>query len=156
MLELFAAHRPLWTASFELLAQLDHAPEVRRAVADAQERARSGLAALFHEQLMTCDRDWPAPIKPCISCADIGFVRSPRQGPGMALQVVPAIDQADLRMVAGLVARLTPTQQRVAVAVAEAFRDGWLNPDDWDRYWYRCDFNNDSVLRDALTWLVGR
>jgi hypothetical protein len=74
----------------------------------------------------------------------------------MALQVVPAIDQADLRMVAGLVARLTPTQQRVAVAVAEAFRDGWLDPDDWDRYWYRCDFNNDSVLRDALTWLVRR
>jgi hypothetical protein len=74
----------------------------------------------------------------------------------MALQVVPAIDQADLRMVAGLVARLTPTQQRVAVAVAEAFRDGWLDPDDWDRYWDRCDFNNDSVLRDALTWLVRR
>jgi AcrR family transcriptional regulator len=48
MLELFAAHRPLWIASFELLAQLDHAPEVRRAVADAQERARLGLASLFH------------------------------------------------------------------------------------------------------------
>jgi hypothetical protein len=74
----------------------------------------------------------------------------------MAFPVVPVIDQADLRMVAGLVARLTPTQQRVAVAVAEAFRDGWLDPDDWDRYWSRCDFNNDSVLRDALTWLVRR
>jgi hypothetical protein len=48
MLELLAAHRPLWTANFEMLAQLDHAPEVRRAVADAQERARVGLAALFH------------------------------------------------------------------------------------------------------------
>jgi AcrR family transcriptional regulator len=48
MLELFAAHRPLWTASFEMLAELDHAPEVRRAVADAQQRARLGLAALFH------------------------------------------------------------------------------------------------------------
>jgi hypothetical protein len=57
----------------------------------------------------------------------------------MALQMAPAIDQADLRMVAGLVARLTPTQQRVAVA--EAFRDGRLDPDDWGRYRYRCDFN---------------
>jgi AcrR family transcriptional regulator len=48
MIELFDAHRPLWTASFEMLAQLDHAPEVRKAVADAQQRARLGLAALFH------------------------------------------------------------------------------------------------------------
>jgi AcrR family transcriptional regulator len=47
-IELFDAHRPLWTASFEMLAQLDHAPEVRTAVADAQQRARLGLAALFH------------------------------------------------------------------------------------------------------------
>ena len=39
MIELFDAHRPLWTASFEMLAQLDHAPEVRKAVADASERA---------------------------------------------------------------------------------------------------------------------
>jgi AcrR family transcriptional regulator len=48
MIELFDAHRPLWIASFELLAQLDHAPDVRQAVADAQQRARLGLAALFH------------------------------------------------------------------------------------------------------------
>jgi AcrR family transcriptional regulator len=48
MLKLFAAHRPLWTASFEMLAEVDHAPDVRRAVADAQQRARLGLAALFH------------------------------------------------------------------------------------------------------------
>jgi AcrR family transcriptional regulator len=44
----FAAHRPLWAASFEMLAQLDQAPEVRAAVAEAQERARLGLAGLFH------------------------------------------------------------------------------------------------------------
>jgi AcrR family transcriptional regulator len=56
MLELFAAHRPLWTASFEMLAELDHAPEVRRAVADAQERARLGLAALFHHLDPELDR----------------------------------------------------------------------------------------------------
>jgi AcrR family transcriptional regulator len=48
MIELLAAHRPLWAASFEMLAQLDHAPEVRRAVADAQQQARLGLATLFH------------------------------------------------------------------------------------------------------------
>jgi|Tabmets5t2r1_1033131.scaffolds.fasta_scaffold02495_4 AcrR family transcriptional regulator len=48
VVESFDTHRPLWTASFELIAQLDRAPEVRTAVADAQERARLGLAALFH------------------------------------------------------------------------------------------------------------
>ena len=47
-IELFAAHRPLWVASFEMLAQIDQAPEVRAAVAEAQQRARLGLAALFH------------------------------------------------------------------------------------------------------------
>jgi AcrR family transcriptional regulator len=48
VVESFDTHRPLWTASFELIVQLDQAPEVRKAVADAQERARLGLAALFH------------------------------------------------------------------------------------------------------------
>jgi AcrR family transcriptional regulator len=48
VIESFAAHRPLWAASFELMAQIDQAPEVRAAVADAQEQARLGLAALFH------------------------------------------------------------------------------------------------------------
>jgi acyl dehydratase len=56
MIELFDAHRPLWTASFEMLAQLDHAPEVRKAVADAQQRARLGLAALFHHLDPAVDR----------------------------------------------------------------------------------------------------
>jgi hypothetical protein len=35
VIEAFDPHRALWTASFEMLAQLDHAPEVRKAVADA-------------------------------------------------------------------------------------------------------------------------
>jgi AcrR family transcriptional regulator len=48
VIESFAAHRSLWAASFEMLAQIDQAPEVRAAVADAQERARLGLASLFH------------------------------------------------------------------------------------------------------------
>jgi AcrR family transcriptional regulator len=56
VIESFATHRPLWAASFELLAQLDQAPaEVRAAVADAQERARLGLAGLFHQVDPTLD-----------------------------------------------------------------------------------------------------
>jgi AcrR family transcriptional regulator len=56
VIESFAAHRPLWVASFEMLAQLDQAPEVRAAVANAQERARLGLAALFHHLDPTLDQ----------------------------------------------------------------------------------------------------
>jgi AcrR family transcriptional regulator len=56
VIELFAAHRPLWAASFEMLAQVDHAPEVRTAVADAQEQARLGLASLFHRIDPTLDQ----------------------------------------------------------------------------------------------------
>ena len=48
VIELFATHRPLWMVSFEMLAQVDHAPEVRKVVADAQQQARLGLASLFH------------------------------------------------------------------------------------------------------------
>jgi AcrR family transcriptional regulator len=48
VIELFAAHRPLWVVSFEMLGQVDHAPEVRKVVADAQQQARVGLASLFH------------------------------------------------------------------------------------------------------------
>jgi AcrR family transcriptional regulator len=55
MIELFAAHRPLWAASFELLGQLDQAPEVRQVVAEAQQRARLGLASLFHHLDPTLD-----------------------------------------------------------------------------------------------------
>jgi AcrR family transcriptional regulator len=55
ILELFAAHRPLWMASFEMLAQLDQAPEVREAVAASQQRARFGLASLFHHLDPTLD-----------------------------------------------------------------------------------------------------
>ena len=56
VIESFATHRPLWAASFETLAQLEQAPEVRAAVADAQEQARLGLAALFHHLEPTLDK----------------------------------------------------------------------------------------------------
>jgi AcrR family transcriptional regulator len=49
MIELFEANRPMWLASFEILAQIDHDPQVRYAVAEAQQRARLGLAMLFHD-----------------------------------------------------------------------------------------------------------
>jgi len=55
MIESFTAHRPLWAASFEMLAQIDHAPEVRAVVADAQQQARLGLASLFHNLDPTLD-----------------------------------------------------------------------------------------------------
>ena len=55
LIESFAAQRPLWVASFEMLAQIDESPEVRAAVADAQQRARLGLAALFHHLDPTLD-----------------------------------------------------------------------------------------------------
>jgi AcrR family transcriptional regulator len=55
VIELFAVHRPLWVVSFEMLAQVDHAPEVRKVVADAQQQARLGLAALFHHLDPTLD-----------------------------------------------------------------------------------------------------
>lgn len=43
----FATHRQLWMATFEIFTQIDHAPEVRRFLADAIHEGRFGLAALF-------------------------------------------------------------------------------------------------------------
>jgi AcrR family transcriptional regulator len=48
IIELFASHRPLWAANFEILAQIEHAPEVRKFLTEANENARLGLAELFH------------------------------------------------------------------------------------------------------------
>lgn len=48
VVELFATHRPLWAANFEIFAQLDHVPEMRQFFADALHRARFGLASRFH------------------------------------------------------------------------------------------------------------
>jgi AcrR family transcriptional regulator len=56
VIESFASQRMLWVASFEMLAQVDQAPEVRSVVADAQERARLGLASLFPRLDPTVDR----------------------------------------------------------------------------------------------------
>ena len=56
VVESFATQRMVWVASFELLTQVDQAPEVRTVVADAQQRARLGLASLFHRIDPTLDK----------------------------------------------------------------------------------------------------
>jgi hypothetical protein len=38
------------------------------------------------------------------------------------------VDEAEVGQLAGLVARLTPGQQRLVVALADGFRGGWLEP----------------------------
>jgi hypothetical protein len=52
------------------------------------------------------------------------------------------VDEAELGQLAGLVARLTPGQQRLVVALADGFRGGWLEP-------YR-----GSVPGGAATWAM--
>jgi hypothetical protein len=66
------------------------------------------------------------------------------------------IDEADVRQLAELVARLSPAQQRVVDAVADGFRAGWLDPSRWERYWRACDLTDEQVLGEAITWLSRR
>jgi AcrR family transcriptional regulator len=47
LIETFHTHRPLWAANFELFAQMDHLPEIRRILGDSLLQARLGLASLF-------------------------------------------------------------------------------------------------------------
>ncbi|SDY87796.1 DNA-binding transcriptional regulator, AcrR family [Amycolatopsis xylanica] len=47
VVELFGTHRQLWSANFEILAQIEHVPEVRTALTEANKQARPGLAAMF-------------------------------------------------------------------------------------------------------------
>jgi hypothetical protein len=64
------------------------------------------------------------------------------------------VDEAELGQLAGLVARLTPAQQRLVVALADGFRGGWLEPLQWERAWRGSDLNDDVVVGDARTWLA--
>jgi hypothetical protein len=66
------------------------------------------------------------------------------------------IDEAELGQLDRLVARLTPAQQRLLVALAGAFRGGWLEPFQWERAWRGHDLTDDGVLGDAGTWLARR
>ncbi len=47
VIETFATHRPLWIATFEIFAQIEHVPQVREQLAAAIQEARRDLAALF-------------------------------------------------------------------------------------------------------------
>ncbi|WP_200213906.1 TetR/AcrR family transcriptional regulator [Micromonospora coerulea] len=49
VIESFARLRPLWAIQFELIAQMDRAPELREAFAAANRQARLGLAEIFHQ-----------------------------------------------------------------------------------------------------------
>lgn len=57
VVELFATHRAMWAANFEIFAQLDHVPEMRQFFAEALQKARFGLAALFHNIDPSVDED---------------------------------------------------------------------------------------------------
>jgi hypothetical protein len=63
-------------------------------------------------------------------------VRSRHAPPKKDWHVQAAIvDEAELRQLARLVARLTPGQQRFVVALADGFRGGRLEPFQWERAW---------------------
>jgi AcrR family transcriptional regulator len=48
VIDLFAAHRRLWIANFDVVSQIDRLPpDVRQTLATAQQRGRLGLARLF-------------------------------------------------------------------------------------------------------------
>jgi AcrR family transcriptional regulator len=55
LLASFETHRPLWVASFEVFAQIERAPEVRRFLADAIQEGIRGLAELFQGLDSTAD-----------------------------------------------------------------------------------------------------
>ncbi|MEU8263320.1 TetR/AcrR family transcriptional regulator [Micromonospora sp. NPDC048999] len=55
IIESFARLRPLWAIQFELISQMDRAPELREAFATANRQARLGLAEVFHRLDPTVD-----------------------------------------------------------------------------------------------------
>lgn len=57
IIDSFDAHRPLWVALFEALAQVEHAPELRRFLADAMQHGRERIVAAFGEADAAGDPD---------------------------------------------------------------------------------------------------
>lgn len=47
VLKSFVEYRGLWAAQFEMMAQIDHAPELKAALGAVQHKARIGLSAIF-------------------------------------------------------------------------------------------------------------
>ena len=68
----------------------------------------------------------------------------------------PAVDEAEIGRLAAMVARLSPAQQRLLVALADGIRGGWIDPAKWERYWRSCDLSDDATLGVAMTWLTRR
>ena len=86
-----------------------------------------------------------------------GNVRSRHAPPKKDWHVQAAIvDEAELGQLARLVARLSPGQQRLVVALADGFRGSWLEPFQWERAWRGSDLSDEGVLGDARTWLARR
>jgi hypothetical protein len=54
------------------------------------------------------------------------------------------VDEAELGQLARLVARLTPGQQRLLVALADGFRGNWLEPLQWERAWRGSDLSDEA------------
>ncbi|MBV1856466.1 TetR/AcrR family transcriptional regulator [Catellatospora tritici] len=51
----FNSNRQLWLGSFEVFAQVDRAPAVRKALAETIQQGREGLARLFHPEAELMD-----------------------------------------------------------------------------------------------------
>lgn len=49
IVQTFDAHRPLWVATFEALAQAEHSPRVRRFLADAMQHGRERIVQDFDD-----------------------------------------------------------------------------------------------------------
>jgi AcrR family transcriptional regulator len=47
LIDTFESHRSLWAANFELFAQIDRLPEIRRVLQGSIQNARASLASLF-------------------------------------------------------------------------------------------------------------
>lgn len=85
------------------------------------------------------------------------IVRSRHAPPKKDWHVQAAIvDEAELGQLARLVARLSPGQQRLVVALADGFRGNWLEPFQWERAWRGSNLSDEGVLSDARTWLARR
>jgi hypothetical protein len=80
--------------------------------------------------------------------------RQVEESAGMYLATI--VDEAELGQLARLVAQLSPAQQRLVVALADGFRDGWLEPLQWEHAWRGSDLSDEFVLGDARTWLARR
>jgi len=76
------------------------------------------------------------------------IVRSRHAPPKKDWHVQAAIvDEAELGQLARLVARLSPGQQRLVVALADGFRGSWLEPFQWERAWRGSNLSDEGVQR---------